>query len=348
MSTARDLLWPTDPNILVRFVFLYVGQGSSTIVLVRDNDSYRAILIDTNLDSENGGVNVPELISDLLDGKNLDIFVNTHPHDDHLRGIIELEDKVGIKEIWHSGHKPGKKHDDAYKALEKVIKKVKDMGGNEVKLKGSREEKRIAEAAYYILAPAEYVCDDIEDEDPDTRYRRIHEQCAVLKFGTTDTWGMLPGDADRDAFEKHITEYHKERLASILLAASHHGSRTFFRYDEKDDPYLDALNEIDPSHLIISAPKQSESKWDHPHDDAVKIYKDNIGEKNVHHTGAERHCYIFDIFENGKSSEVEHDNGELAKTYRINGDNGGGDKGMAFTERKEKTFIKGSRYALKI
>ena len=103
MSKAKDLLWPTDPKILVRFTFLYVGQGSSTIVLVRENDSYKAILVDTNLDSENGGVNVPQLIFDLLDGEKLDIFVNTHPHEDHLRGIVELEEKVGIAEIWHSG-----------------------------------------------------------------------------------------------------------------------------------------------------------------------------------------------------------------------------------------------------
>jgi len=346
MSKAKDLLWPKDTKILVRFVFLYVGQGSSTIVLIRDNDSYKSILVDINLDSDNGGVNVPQLISDLLEGEKLDVFVNTHPHNDHLRGLIELSDKVNIGEIWHSGHKPGKKHDDSYKNLEKIIKKVKDDGGNEIKLKGSREEKELAEASYYILAPAEYVCDDIKDEDQDTRYRRIHEQCAVLKFGTASTWGMLSGDADRDAFEKHITEYHKERLASVLLAASHHGSRTFFRYDEEDDPYLDALNEIDPSHVIISAPKQSESKCDHPHEDAVKIYKDNVGEENVHHTGAERHCYIFDIFEDGKSSDVENDNGELAKVYKIDGDDGGGDDGMAFTERKGKTYIRGSRYAL--
>lgn len=345
-NKARELLWPAESTILVRFVFLYVGQGSSTILLVRENGSFKAILVDTNLDSEHSGVNVPQLVADLLDGGKLDIFVNTHPHEDHLRGIVELEDKVGIVEIWHSGHKPGKKHDDAYKDLEKVIKKVKDNGGTEVKLKGSREEKAIGEAAYYILAPAEYVCDDIEDEDPNARYRRIHEQCAVLKFGTAGTWGMLPGDADRDAFEKHITQYHKERLDSVLLAGSHHGSRTFFKYEEEDDPYMDTLDEIDPSHVIVSAPKQSESKWDHPHEDATKLYADKVGAQNFHHTGAERRCYIFDIFDDGKASEVNHDDGELAKLYKIPSGNGGDDGGMAFTERKEPTHIKGGRYAL--
>jgi len=348
MSTnkARELLWPTDAQILVRFVFLYVGQGSSIIVLVRDHDSYKSILIDINLDSDNGGVNVPQLMSDLLSGEKLNVFVNTHPHNDHLRGLIELSNKLDIDEIWHSGHKPGKKHDESYKDLEKVIKKVKDGGGKEIKLEGSREEKTIVEAAYYVLAPAEYVCDDIQGEDQDTRYRRIHEQCSVLKFGASGTWVMLPGDADRDAFEKHITEYHKERLGSVLLAAPHHGSRTFFRYNEEDEPYYKALNGINPSHVIVSAPKQSESQWDHPHEDAVNFYKDKVGEENVYHTGAERHCYIFDIFEDGKTSSVNHDKGELVKVYKISDGDEGGEGGMAFTERKEKTYIRGSRYAL--
>ena len=32
-NPAKDVLWPSDPNILVRVVFLYVGQGSSTLIL---------------------------------------------------------------------------------------------------------------------------------------------------------------------------------------------------------------------------------------------------------------------------------------------------------------------------
>jgi beta-lactamase superfamily II metal-dependent hydrolase len=221
-------------------VFLYVGQGSSTIILVKDGDTYKSMLVDINLDSENGGVNVPMLISDLLDGNDLDVFINTHPHDDHLHGIIELSDGVSINEVWHSGYKPGKKYNDTYKDSMKIVEKVKEAGGSETILQGSRDEKSIAEADYYVLSPAKYVTDDVSDEDPNTRYRRIHEQCAVMKFGIKNTWVIIPGDADRDAFEKHITEYHKERLESVVLAASHHGSRTFFRYEEEENPYWPA------------------------------------------------------------------------------------------------------------
>ncbi|MBW1672403.1 MAG: competence protein ComEC [Deltaproteobacteria bacterium] len=324
---------------------LYVGQGTSTLLLVRDAGSYLSLLVDVNLDGANGGIDVPCMMADLLDKNALHVFVNTHPHDDHLRGITALQEMTGINKVWHSGHKPGKKHYDAYNELQKVIEDVKKAGGSEVKLNGSRDENVLGEARYYILSPAEYVVEDIEGEDADTRYNRIHEQCAVLRFGKEGTWILLPGDADRDAFEKHITDYHEERLRAALLIASHHGSRSFFRYKEEDGPYLDALNAIDPAAVVISAPKQEDSKHDHPHEDAVGFYKDKVGD-NLHHTGENHHCFIFDIFDDGTNSDISSDDGELAKSYPI--DNGGDDgksKKSGYSKREQVTAIAGARYA---
>ena len=96
---------------------------------------------------------------------------------------------------------------------------------------------------------------------------------------------MLPGDADRDAWEKHITKYHKERLNAAVLAGIHHGSRTFFYYDDGDVPYKEALKAINPDYVILSAPKRQESKHDHPHPRAVEFYAEQVGKENVLHTG---------------------------------------------------------------
>lgn len=303
-NTARDVIWPDDDQVVVRVVFLYVGQGDSSIVLVKEGDTYRTLLVDIDVDEEYGGVDVPQLMKDLLEdeGGKLGVFVNTHPHNDHLGRVVELADEVDIQEVWHSGHKPGKKHQGAYQDLQKVIKKVKKNHGDdaESELEGSRSAKAIGEAEYYVLAPAKHVKDDIDDESDDERYRRIHEQCAVLKFGKGDAWVMLTGDADRDAWEKHITEYHKDRLGSPILSAAHHGSKTFFRYDDKDEPYKDALKKIDPTYVVVSAPTSKESPHDHPHDDAMEFYEDQVGDKdNVLHLGKNRECVICDIFEDG-------------------------------------------------
>ena len=76
----------------------------------------------------------------------------------------------------------------------------------------------------------------------------------VMKFGAGSTWIMVTGDADRDAWEKHIAPYHKDRLQAVVLGAPHHGSRSFFRYDEEETPYLEALQTIAPQYVVISAP----------------------------------------------------------------------------------------------
>jgi len=223
-NTARQLLWPSDPDTLVRVVFLHVGQGASAIVLAADGSSYKSLLVDINLDPKNGGIDVPRLIKDLVGEDGLDVFVNTHPHNDHLCGLVDLSDEVEIGEVWHSGHVPGPKHCDRYKDLQEVIKKVKKAGGSEVLLQGSRSPSTIGEVDYYVLSPAEYVVDEIGDETDEVRYRRIHEHCAVLKFGSDDKWIMIPGDADRDAWELHITNYHKsayQLLCSERLTTDH-------------------------------------------------------------------------------------------------------------------------------
>ncbi len=326
-NVARDVIWLKDPSILLRVVFLHVGQGSSTIILAADGGTYRVLLVDINMDGGRGGLDVPRLVKDLVGNAGLDVFVNSHPHNDHLCGVRLLADAVPIEEVRHSGHVPGRENEAAYKDLLKVIAKVKEGGGSEEELRGSQEPRSIGEAQCYVLAPAQHVKDSIEDESPEERRRRIHEQCVVLKFGLGDSWIMLPGDADRDAWEKWITKYHQERLQAAVFAGSHHGSRTFFLYDEeKDEPYLDALRGIDPQYVVLSAPKRKESKHGHPHEVAVKLYAEHVGEANVLHTGALRHCFVCDIFRDGQF-HLYSDKGELVEAYPIDSgevDGGGG------------------------
>lgn len=316
-NTARDIIWPTDSDIVVRVVMLHVGQGSSNVVLARESESYKVLLSDINLDSRGEGIDVPKLMVDLLDGAGLDVFANSHPHSDHLCGVTELSDALTIRAVWHSGHIPGKDDRASYDNLQAVIKKVKkDFGADaEVELNGSKSPSSFGEAEYYVLAPAEHICDDISDETDEGRRKRIHEQCAVLKFGIPDTWVMLPGDADRDAWEKNILPYHDDRAGAQVLAAIHHGSHSFFKKPNDDkDTYLTALETIDPEWVIVSAPKQENSRHGHPHDDAMELYENHVGADNLCHTGEECRSYIIDIRDDG-TYEVTDDGGDLKEAY---------------------------------
>jgi competence protein ComEC len=91
---------------------------------------------------------------------------------------------------------------------------------------------------------------------------------------------------------------------------------------------MTALETIDPEYVIISAPKQSESRHDHPHDDAMELYEDHVGKDNVLHTGANRESYICDIFTDG-TYEIREDT-SLVDEY-------GSDNDKDEEEKKSKT-----------
>jgi len=338
-NVAQDIIIP--PSRVLRAVFLYVGQGEAILFAMPDGDYHKIVLVDSNEDVENNGVDIPKMLIDLFQGSvnRLAVYINTHPHKDHFGGIRKIYDAAGIDQLWHSGHKPGGDHKDAYKDLEYVMKK---LGDDKVFcLKGSGEDNKLddkeielGDVNYNVLSPAEYVSDDIEDDDPDTRYRRIHEQCGVIRFryGKQEKQILITGDANRAAWEKHITDYHKDRLPSTVLSAVHHGSNTFFweNAEPEGDPYIDHLQIINPTYTIVSAPTRDKSKHSHPHKEAMELYEKQAGKDNVKHLGERQECIIVDIDESGNIDLYPDD--ELVNTYGLekNGDGkspGGGGGG---------------------
>lgn len=330
-NKAQDIIIPKEKHVF-RTVFLYVGQGDATLLVIPEGEKYKYVLIDTNNDKKNEGIDIQRLLKDILGDNSLDVFINTHPHDDHLVGIKAIHEKVGVTEIWHSGHKPGKDHDDAYNEMQEVIKNIGKsneyilFGTNDLnKIRKSDKEteiiKKIGDVDFQVFSPAEYVADDVQDEDQETRYKRIHEHCAVIKFShgneTTKNHVLITGDSDKTAWKEHITDYYKDNLLAKVISASHHGSRTFFKTDEDDDkPFEKHIKNIKPQYVVISAPKKTESKHGHPHDDAIELYKKHVEGDNIFHQGKIRICVIADIKPDGTLS-VKTDS-ELVKEYKFN------------------------------
>lgn len=334
-NKAKEIIIP-EKNVL-RIIFLYVGQGDSTLLVVPSGEEHKFALVDSNQDDSLGGINIVELLKDLFkdEDRKLDVYINTHPHKDHLGGIKDIYNEVGIKQLWHSGHKPGGEHKEVYKGLKYVIDNIGEE--NVFCLKGSREENKLddkevklGDINYNVLAPAEYVSDDIEDEKPEDRYKRIHEQCAIVRFkyGKKEKQILITGDADYEAWTKHITDYHKDRLPSFVLGAVHHGSNSFFWKGEIDeeDPYKKHLDTINPKHIIVSAPKSKESKHNHPHKEAMELYKEKVGSDNLHHLGKNRECIVVDIKDDGDIEIYPDDS--LVEVYGIDksDENGNEDK----------------------
>lgn len=312
-NIAQEVIKPGKAKVL-RTVFLYTGQGDSAVMAIPTGegvDDYKYVLVDADLDKEKDEVNLVCLLKDLLGDEKLSKFINTHPHKDHIGGIKKIYDEVGITEVWHSNHSPkGEDDQPGYDELKYVLEKVGKA--NEYHLKGTNDlnklrtsgdeetDKKIGLVDFQIFAPAEYVCDDIDDEDERTRRDRIHEQCAVFKFSHNGKSVLFTGDANKKAWQDHITDYHAEALKAEVMTASHHGSRTAFKNDEDDeDPYTEHLGLIEADYLVISAPKQKDSPHGHPHDDAMDIYKDFFEDGDIYHLGEKPFSLVVDIDDAG-------------------------------------------------
>ena len=342
MTIAEKIIKPIKGGIF-RTIFLYTGQGESTLLVIPTGagaGDYMYVLVDSDMDKEPDEIDLVEMFKDLFKTSGeLSTFINTHPHNDHIGGIKDIYEEIDFKEVWHSNHKPGSKHKDKYEDLKYVIDKVGKsneyflLGTNDINAVRTSSDvkvvKKLGNIDYHILSPANYLCDDINDEDQNTRDDRIHEQCGVIKF----TYGkyaksiLITGDSDKAAWKDHITEHHKANLPSYVLSASHHGSRTFFKTNEEDkDTYETHIENIKPVYVIISAPKQEDSPYGHPHNDAMDLYKKHVEEDNIFHLGKNLESVIVDIDEDG-NVEITFDK-ELVEEYgKGNDDEGGEDDG---------------------
>lgn len=292
-----------------RTIFLYVGQGDATLMIIPDRENHKYVLIDSNKDEKNNGVDIAKLLNSKIPSGEL-IFINTHPHKDHLKGIDEIHKEVTIGEIWHSGHLPHKDSREEYDKMRDIISKIGSE--NEYYLRGSKEnnvmhtdkketskvKKKIGEVDFQVFSPAKYVCEEIDNEDPETRRKQIHEQCGVIKFTYKEKSILITGDSDKETWTEHITTYYNDCLSANVLSASHHGSRSFFKDGEDDkNPFTDHIKKINPEYLIISAPKNS--PHDHPHSDAMEIYKKYISKECIYNLGEKEKSLIVDIDVNG-------------------------------------------------
>jgi len=79
--------------------FLDVGRGDSIILQFENGRTY---LVDSN---EVAGKTTPlEYLTQILDVKELETVVVTHPHRDHIRGIQRIIEHIPTRQVWLSGY----------------------------------------------------------------------------------------------------------------------------------------------------------------------------------------------------------------------------------------------------
>lgn len=308
--------------------FIDVGHGDATLIKTPDD---RHILIDCRR-CPGEGIDLFKLLDDVLpegdDGrKRLDVLAITHAHDDHITGIGDLYDRYQVIELWWPQH--GKKLAIAghYKEFERVEgeHRAAHDGEEDDYLKwpqGSRSHWTTfadGDVTVRCFSPPGYI-DPSEELDEEEAKSVVHENCMVLKFSYKGVSVMLTGDASKPCWER-IVGYYEGRteeetgtdvLKCEILHASHHGSRTFVKNSKDDEAYLEALRLIQPEFVVISV--GPDSKHEHPHDDMLEIYEDEVGAENVLQsclTGTVR----LEVDEDGTTRLVDDDGDRYAEEY---------------------------------
>lgn len=226
--------------------FLYVGQGDCA--LSRSED--KAILIDTggNKNSEIGkDVGYYTILPYLeycgigrLDG----VFIS-HSDADHLKGILDIMDKVDIENIYVSKQM---KNNAYYLTMQE---KAKENNIPVISL-GNGDKLNIGDMKIDVYSP-----------DINSRYTS-NNGSLVFKLCCKDIDILFTGEID-EKIEKQLIE--RENLRADILKASHHGSRK--------SNSSELLRAVMPKYFVASAGEGN--LYEHPHKECI----DRVKEMNI-------------------------------------------------------------------
>jgi competence protein ComEC len=181
----------------LRVHFIDVGQGDSILIDLGETE----VLID-------GGEKSPGVVDYLkkyVDGP-LEVMVATHPHSDHIGGLIAVLGTFQIQQIWYNGENG----DSA--TYNEFINAVQSEGA-EVHI-GRRGDRIVTGSLTFVVL------------NPKTLAGTVNNNSIVLElsYGTVDF--LFTGDAEKEAEGAMLAASDIPVPDVEILKVGHHGSRT--------------------------------------------------------------------------------------------------------------------------
>ncbi|MCX6779077.1 MAG: ComEC/Rec2 family competence protein [Candidatus Magasanikbacteria bacterium] len=220
------------PKSNLRVIFLDVGQGDSSLIITPEN---KTILVDGGPDDK--------VLSELgkflpLKQKKIDVMILTHPHADHLDGLVDVLKRYEVGEVYYTGvlHTTG-----AFLEWLKIIRD-KNIKMNIVKENGAVE---IGGVQLNFLFPLK----DLSE----TKFTNLNNSSIVFKLVYDQTSFLFTGDAEV-VVEKELLAGGVDLKADVLKVG-HHGSNS--------STSEEFLKKVAPESAIISVGKDND--FGHPH-----------------------------------------------------------------------------------
>ncbi len=227
----------TDPTVEgeMQIHFLVVGQGDCALIVAKDC----VILIDSSYKKNSVTNSIIEYIKDLAITE-IDFFILTHPHADHIGGAPQIIEEFDIKNVLM----PNCVADTVI--FEQTLDAIESKDLNLIEAI-SGDEYQLGDVSFKILAP--------NDEGG----KNINNYSIVLKLNFGSTSVMFTGDAEEESEEKILSVYPSELLKSDILKMGHHGSST--------SSTLDFLKAVSPDVAIMSLGEGN--SYNHPHKETL-------------------------------------------------------------------------------
>ena len=229
--------------------FIDVGQGDCTLIKTDKGN----MLIDAG---ENGYETTVLNYLEEHGVAELEYFVATHPHSDHIGGAAEVVSGLTVKNVIIP--KLSASNTPSTKTYEKMFLAIQDSGARVISAKPGAKYS-FGDVEFTVLSPFK------QDEN-------LNNMSVTLKLTYGSHSFMFTGDAEKEV-EKQLLDSGYDLRADVYKLA-HHGSTT-----SNSVKFFDAVN---PEIAVISY--GVDNSYGHPHDEII----DMLEEKNVtYYTTAE-------------------------------------------------------------
>lgn len=238
------------PDNRFHIYFLNVDQGDSIFVKTPENHH---ILVDGG--PENFVLEELGKVMPFFD-RTIDLAILTHPHADHMDGLVEILKKFEVKALLITGVSV---EDDTYRELLKTAS-AKNVP---IFFAERKNDFKLGEVIVDILYPFSALTGD--------HFENINNSSIGINLIYRKKQILMLGDLEIDK-EKELIKRPLPQEVEIYKA-SHHGSRTASS--------MEFLEIILPKNVVISAGKNN--KFKHPHPETIRnFYK--IGTENIYRT----------------------------------------------------------------
>lgn len=228
------------PDGLFHIYFLDIGQGDS--ILIESPEGHH-ILVDGG-----PGSGVLEELAVLLPffSKDIDLMVLTHPHADHIDGLVEVLKRYEVKSVLFSAV------DFSSGAYDEFLHEI-----NEQEIDFWVAEKDEDFRFNSMILDVVYPLNQISGE----QFENFNNSSLALRIIYDDVKILLSGDLELEA-EKELISSGVDIRADILKAG-HHGSKT--------SSSLSFLRKIQAKVVVIQVGKNN--KFGHPHEESLRRFE---------------------------------------------------------------------------